>query len=101
MKTVKKVKREYAVIDGSIVNENCEEIVRLGSCLFEIRLASPAKIEKAIEEKIPGCSFSEYVKYIPTVIHIPGIGRFDLECDEFPIDGDWEKGWTACGFINR
>jgi hypothetical protein len=101
MNTTKKAKREYAVIDGIIVNEECEEIVRLGGCLFEIKMASPAEIEQAIREKIPGCGFSEYVKYVPTIVKLPGIGKLYLECEEYPIEGDYGNGWTVCGFINR
>jgi hypothetical protein len=92
-----KNKREYAIIDGFIVNEKCEEVNEIGCGLFEIKMASPAEIEQAVREKIPGCGFSEYVKHVPTIVNIPGIGKLDLECEEYPIAGDYENGWTVVG----
>lgn len=96
MKTTR-VKLEYAIIDGVIVNQNCDEVCKIGRRVITLEMPSFVDIENAMKKIIPGCSMHDPVgrAHLPETIKIPGIGKRHVECDEYPIDGDYENGWET------
>jgi hypothetical protein len=96
-------KKEYAVIDDYIVNQDCEQVARLGHCLATLKMPSRHDIDECIASVLPGSTLIGKTgrNLCPEFIKLPGIGNLVIECDEFPISGNYEEGWEVHMYITR
>jgi len=108
MKNKETYRIEESGLRCHILNSKGEIVHILGRELKSLMMPSAVDIENLLEEKFPGCEVHGYVKrmkygstYVIDSMTLPtgkGEGNnlfIEIECDEQPIDGDYENGWMT------
>lgn len=98
-----KTRNEYVIIDDYIVNQNCEQVQKLGHFIATLTMPSRCDVDDVIAKKFPGAKLIGETgrNLFPELINLPGIGKLVIEFDESPIGGDYENGWETSIYIHQ